>query len=88
MKKICPLMLGSSFPPTDPTRRQKDVKFFKHQRCLGDTCAWWCNWSKQCAIVEIASKMGDMWTVFCAPRKACAAEIAQEILDTPVKEGG
>lgn len=47
-KKWCPLL---SITPTHQNK-QECV-------CIGPECAWWCDWTKSCAMVAIPGEISD-----------------------------
>lgn len=43
--KVCPLRCAD---------KTKPIAY-----CMGDACAWWCDWAKECAIPLTAGILAD-----------------------------
>lgn len=44
-KKVCPIVMASTNNP--------------NFRCIGQECAWWCNWENECAVFATAAILAD-----------------------------
>ena len=46
-KKVCPLKFLKTASPIESFR------------CEEEKCAWWCEWTKSCAMVAIPAEISD-----------------------------